>query len=258
MKEKNILVRWLKMGQVFLRLIERDLYVALPLLPNRIVSVVVLTALTVYIYEYVGVAGATGFGLFMAASEMGSRAFRRVFPSMRIAGDLLGDRSLFYYLTLPIPSTFVFLALALSSTIELMSLYIWVLPTAKLVLGNAFYLPVVQLFKVIAVFACAHLFYGVSVLLLASAKVRAIDELGILHARYCEPLFLIGGHYFTWHLLYTKSPWCAYLLLLNPLVYACEGVRSALLYCPDSLPVSLCCGALLFLQVLLAYLLCDA
>ncbi len=254
MKEKNIFVRWLTIGQVFLRLVERDLYVALPLLPNRIVSVVGLTALTVYVYEYVGVAGATGFGLFMAASEMASRAFRRVFPSLRIVSDLLGERSLFYYLTLPIPSTLVFLALALSSSIELMSLYIWVLPTAKVVLGSSFQLSGVQVLKASAVFLCAHLFYGMSVLLLASTPVRALDDVGILHSRYSEPLFWIGGYYFTWHLLYVKSPWCAYLLLLNPLVYACEGMRSALLGDPHSLPVGWCCVALLLFTVVVGIL----
>ena len=254
MKEKNIFMRWLTTGQVFLRLIERDLYVALPFLPNRIVSVVGLTVLTVYMYEYVGVAGTTGFGLFMAASEMGSRAFRRVFPSLRIVGDLLGDRSLFYYLTLPIPSTLVFLALALSSSIELMSLYIWVLPTAKLILGSSFKLSMIQIFKALSVFFCAHLFYGISVLLLASMPVRALDDVGFLHSRYSEPLFWIGGYYFMWHLLYIKSSWCAYFLFLNPLIYACEGMRSALLQDPHSLPVGWCCIALLMFTIVVGIL----
>jgi|GEM_PF-2878773 len=247
----KVLNRWQKIGNVFLWLLKRDVLVVLPRLPSRILSVIVWTILFLYLYEYVGIAGITGCGLFMAASESGSRAFRRVFPALRIAGDLLNERALYYYLTLPIPQSLVFLALALSSSLELMAMYVWVFPIAKLVLGSAFTISWVGCLKAAAVFVCAHIFYGMSALLLATGNIAAVDELAIIHSRYIEPLFWIGGYYFTWHLLYAKHAWWAYLLLLNPIIYACEGMRAAL--CPDilSLPVGGCCAALVFFSVVI-------
>ena len=231
--------------QIFLRLVERDLYVILPLLPSRIISVVCWSALYIYIFEHVGLGSYSGFGLFIAASECASRGYKRFFPAMRIAGDLQGDRSLFYYLTLPLPQWMVFAALALSVSLELMAIYVWVLPVAKLVLWNSFHLSWLGCFKVACVFVCAHLFFGAWTILIASSSAACVEELSVKHYHYVEPFFWTGGYYFTWYLLYTKSHFFAYLLLANPLIYANEGMRSALFGNPESLSVWLCCLMLL-------------
>ena len=231
--------------QVFLRLVERDIYVNLPLLPSRIFSVVCWSALYIYMFEYVGIGPYVGFGLFIAASECATKGYTRFFPALRIVSDLQGERSIFYYLTLPVPQWTVFAALALATSLELMALYVWVLPVAKLVLWNSFHLSWVGCLKVGCVFTCAHLFYGAWIIFIASIPAASIEELSIKHYQYVQPFFWIGGYYFTWHLLYAKSHFFAYLLLANPLIYATEGMRSALFGNPESLPVWLCCLMLL-------------
>ncbi len=236
--------------QTFLRLLERDLYVIFPMLPSRIISVVCWSALYIYIFEYVGLGSYSGFGLFIASSECAIRGFKRFFPALRIVADLQGDRSLFYYLTLPLPQWMVFTALALSVSFELMAMYVWVLPVAKLILWNSFHLSLLGCFKVACVFVCAHLFYGAWIILIASIPATSIEDLSVKHYQYVEPFFWIGGYYFTWHLLYTKSHFFAYLLLANPLIYATEGMRSALFGKPESLPVWLCCMMLLIFTAL--------
>jgi hypothetical protein len=231
--------------QVFLRLVERDIYVVLPLLSSRIMSVVCWSALYIYIFEHVGLGSYSGFGLFIAASECATRGYTRFFPALRIVADLQGDRSLYYYLTLPLPQWMVFAALALSTSIELLAMYVWVLPVAKLVLWNSFHLSWLGCVKVGCIFTCAHLFYGVWIIFIASIPASSLEELSVKHYQYIQPFFWIGGYYFTWHLLYTKSHVCAYLLLANPLIYATEGMRSALFGNPESLSVWLCCVMLL-------------
>jgi len=99
---------------------------------------------------------------------------------------------------------------------------------------------------VACIFICAQLFYGTWILFIASIPAASIEELSIKHYQYVQPFFLMGGYYFTWYLLYAKSHFLAYLLLANPLIYATEGMRSALFGNPESLPVWLCCLMLLF------------
>ncbi len=221
------------------------MYVALPLLPSRILSVVCWSALYIYIFEYVGIGSYAGFGLFIAASECASRGYKRFFPALRIASDLQGEQSLFYYLTLPIPQWMVFAALAVSVSFELMAIYVWVLPVAKLVLWHSFHLSWLGCVKVACVFVCAHLFFGAWIIVIASIPATSLEELSVKHYHYVEPFFWTGGYYFTWHLLYTKSHFFGYLLLANPLIYATEGMRSAIFNNPESLPVWLCCLMLL-------------
>jgi ABC-2 type transport system permease protein len=234
-----------RMIQVFLRLVQRDIYVNLPLLPSRIISVVWWSVIYIYMFEYVGIGSYVGWGLFIAASECASRGFKRFFPALRIAVDLQGDRSLFYYLTLPVPQWMVFAALAFSVSIELMAIYIWVLPVAKLVLWKSFHLSLLGCIKVACIFICAHLFYGAWIILIASSSFASVEDLSVKHYHYVEPFFWTGGYYFTWHLLYTKSYFFGSILLANPLIYATEGMRSALFNNPESLSVWLCCMMLL-------------
>ncbi len=250
----GISVKMRNIIQVFLRLVERDLYVVFPLLPSRIISVVCWSALYIYIFEYVGLGSYSGFGLFIAVSECATRGYTRFFPALRIVADLQGDRSLYYYLTLPLPQWMVFAALALSTSLELLAIYVWVLPVAKLVLWNSFHLSWLGCAKVACVFICAQLFYGTWILFIASIPVASIEELSIKHYQYVQPFFWTGGYYFTWHLLYTKSHFFAYLLLANPLIYATEGMRSAIFNNPESLPVWLCCLMLLIFTTVIGFI----
>lgn len=231
--------------QVFLRIVERDIYVILPLLPSRIISVACLSSVYIYMCEYVGVGSYMGFGLFIAASECATRGYTRFFPAVRLVSDIQEEGSIFYYLTLPIPQWTVFAAFGLSVTFELMALYVWVLPVAKVLLWKSFHLSLIGCVKVALVFTCAHLFYGAWIVFIASLSAKSRDELSVKHYHYVQPFFWTGGYYFTWHLLYTKSPLCSYLLLANPLIYATEGMRSALFNNPESLSVWVCCGMLL-------------
>jgi hypothetical protein len=108
--------------QVCLRLIQRDLHVLIPTIKRRTINIAVWTALLLYIFEYVGLGSVTGLGLFMAASECTNKGYLRSLTSAgRVISDLHGERTLFHYLTLPVPPSLVFVTMALSTTIELIA-----------------------------------------------------------------------------------------------------------------------------------------
>ncbi len=248
---KNSSNQWRWNLQVFLRLIQRDMIVIRPMMRSRMINIIWWTVLCVYVFEYVGLGPVAGCGLFIAASECASKGFMRAFPNAgRIITDLHGGpRFLLYYLSLPIPQQLVFVAVAVSTSLELMAINIFVLPIAKLILWNSFHLSLLGMVKAGAVFLCAHLFYGSCVLFFASLS-NSLEEHVSLFSRLIHPLFWAGGYLFTWHRLYQASPVCAYIDLLNPLVYAFEGMRSAIFNNPESLPVWLCCLMLLMFTVL--------
>jgi len=107
---------------------------------------------------------------------------------------------------------------------------------------------------VACIFICAQLFYGTWILFIASIPAASIEELSIKHYQYVQPFFWTGGYYFTWHLLYTKSHFFAYLLLTNPLIYATEGMRAAVMGQEGSLPFWGCCAALLGFTVVIGFI----
>jgi hypothetical protein len=135
--------------------------------------------------------------------------------------------------------------MALSTTIELIAIDMWVLPVAKVILWDTFHLSFAGCLKVVAIFLCAHLFYGAFFLLFASIQTDSLTDFQTKRIRYFEPLFWLGTYWFTWHHAYIKSHVFGYLLFANPLIYAAEGMRSALFGNPESLPVWFCCCMLL-------------
>ena len=230
---------------MFLRLIQRDMRVLRSTLQRRVINTIIWTAVLVYVFEYVGLSSIAGLGLFIAASESVAAGLMRTFSNvMRLIGDLQGPRALFYYLTLPIPQWLVFVAMGVSTSLQLMIVDALILPAAKLVLWDSFHLTFMGFFKVICVFICAHLLYGAFFLLFASFA-SSMNGVASLRMRIADPLFWTGAYFFSWHSVYAKSHFLGYLNLLNPVVYACEGMRSAIFGNPESLPVWLCCVALL-------------
>ncbi len=242
--------RFLWSLQVFLRIMQRDMYILVPTLKSRTINIAWWTVICVYMFEYVGLSTAVGYGLFIAASECAVKGYLRALPcARRIISDFHDTGSLYYYLTLPVPQWLIFISLAASASLELMAIDIWILPIAKLILWNKFQLSFLGMVKVASVFFCSHLFYGTCVLLFASIPTQSKGESLFTMRGWIELLFFTGGYFFTWHQLYTKSHVAGYFSLLNPLMYAAEGMRSAIFGNPESLPVWICCLMLLVFTV---------
>jgi ABC-2 type transport system permease protein len=64
-------------------------------------------------------------------------------------------------------------------------------------------------------------------------------------SRVVNPLFMLGGFFYSWGSIYKVSHIFGYVNLLNPLLYAMEGMRAASLGQVGFLPFYVCVLAIL-------------
>ncbi len=210
-------------------------------------------AVLLYVYEYIGFSRAAGFGLFVACGECADYGFTNVFSRIiSLVADIRGLRTINYYLTLPISHYLVFISIIIASFIKLLAVVLILLPVAKLVLQDRFDLTQFSFIKEFFIFLSAYIFYGTLALLYAS-MIKSIDSLNNVYFRVREILFWSGCYFFTWQRLYQANHVLAYLDLLNPFVYPCEGMRMAIMRAESALPFWTCCVALLLFGALATY-----
>ena len=230
--------------QICARLMQRDLFVFKSMFVRRLINSMVWTALIVYMYEYIGFGSYVGAGLFIACGECAQWGFTGIFGNLlRFLSDMKGPKTISYHLTLPIPQWMVLVTFCLSTSVQLMLVGASILPVSYLIMWGRFPLETISFLKVFCIFFSAYLFYGVLALLYVSF-IDSMDQLHVIRVRVRDMLFWMGAYFFTWQRLYEVNHIVAYLDLLNPLVYAAEGMRAAVMGQEGSLPFWWCCAAL--------------
>lgn len=217
--------------RVLFQLISRDFLVFRPVWFRGLPNVVSWTLLTGFVFQYLlprmGMPG--NYGVFMACGAIISYMQFEIFGKIAsMIVDMNGARTIEYDLTLPIPQWLIFVRFGISNTLQIMSLAILVIPLSKLILWNHFDLLSVSWIKFSVMFVLSSLFYGFYALLLASS-IRNMKTMINVWMRVVFPLWYGGGFTFAWMTVKNVNPSFAYVLLLNPLVYAFEGLRGAVL-----------------------------
>jgi len=261
MTERTILLKEPVKGKImnlafksFCALMHRDLVIFLATCKDRLINALVWGVLTVLVFEYImPEMGLAGMGSFMASGAIASWGFAEVTENIsRFIADLEGERSISYYLTLPMPQWAVFVRLALSNAFQALFIAVFFIPLFKVILWDAFSLDQLSVVKFILIFLVSHLFYGFFSLCLAS-YIDSLDLMGNVWMRIVFPLWWIGCYQFTWKALYQVHPWLALVNLLNPLVYIFEGTRAALIGQEGYLDFWLSFVALLIMTVLAGF-----
>jgi len=212
-------------------LIQRDLRIFLPTYKTRIINAVIFVIINLVIFEKImpALGLAVGYAAFTAASNIGSWGLFDIMENVAtVVADIEGERSISYYLTLPLSQTLVFLRLALSNAISAFLVVILFIPISKLVLWNTLDMSAVSFPKLFLIVMLSSLFYGMFSLSLA-AKTKKLHGIGNIWRRVIFPLWFIGCYQFPWNTLHKISPVMAYVDLLNPIVYCMEGTRAAFL-----------------------------
>jgi ABC-type polysaccharide/polyol phosphate export permease len=80
-----------------------------------------------------------------------------------------------------------------------------------------------------------------------------MSSVGHLFVRVVNPMFSFGGWVYTWKTAHQMSPAMGYLHLLNPLIYAMEGMRSAALGQEGFLPFWFSFGAISAITLVLGF-----
>jgi ABC-2 type transport system permease protein len=165
----------------------------------------------------------------MASGMIISVAFWDVWSTAtNFVSDMEGDQTIKYYLTLPVPAWLYFIKQIVYFAIRGGLQGIVMLPFGKLVLLDRFDLSNFNAIQFIFVFISANVFCA-TLSLIMSSMVKNMNNVGDVGVRFLFPMWFLGGSQFSWQTLYGFSPKFAYLCLLNPLLYAMEAMRAAIL-----------------------------
>lgn len=196
-----------------------------------------------YILPYLGMPA--DYGAFMTVSSTMMMAYnitawRGASPFL---ADLESDKSITYALTLPISSRLVFVKVALGFALPAALLNLLTLPLGKLLLGSHFDLSHFSIIKFLIMYPLAILSFAFFSAAL-TFWVKNTLEFGRFWLRIGSQLFFFSGLQFSWAVLFKAWPTLAYIDLFNPLLYAFEGFRTAVLGQEGNINFWACVGAL--------------
>jgi hypothetical protein len=211
-------------------LIYRDISIFMPFVWEKFVNALVwigsVTIAFEYIFPQLGMPRMGGFiaiGSVVAWNFFGMLGYINTFLA-----DLEGDKSISYYLTLPISQGLVITRMAISIGIQGMLLSLLFLPVLKVLLGSGLSFAHCSWPKFFFIYCSYNLLYGALTLFFVSF-VKQIYSVMTIWQRYMWTMWYFGCAQFSWATLYKVNPIIAYLNLLNPMTYAMEGTRTAVL-----------------------------
>lgn len=240
--------------KVFWQLLLRDLILFKPEYKGKAINCLIWTTITTLVFASLmpNTSSAT-FGTFILMSGSATWGFFSTIKSVAtVIGDLNGDKTIFYELTLPLPQWMVFAKIGVINAIISFSTAIFIIPIGKLCLWNSIDLTQFHAMKFYFIIFLACLFYGFFSLLIASI-IKSIYKLDNIWTRIVFPMWFLGCYQFTWQNMYDISPKLAYLNLLNPVTYAMEGARAVSLDPSLSLPYWNCVAALCGFIIIAAF-----
>jgi len=242
--------------KLFLELLKTDLFIYKKIIFDSLINAAIWLVSTViifaYIFPHIGMPKA--FGTFIAVGCIANSIFWDVWTtSTSFIADIEGEKKINYFLTLPIPNTLIFVKQIISYAIKAGIPALFLLPLMKLLLWNRMSLANFSLTKFSIIFVLISIFVGAFSLFITSL-IKSIDHVGNIANRFLFPLWLFSGTNYPWKLLYSISPILAYLTFLNPLLYAMEGSRAAILGQDGYLPFWACAIMLVIFTFLFGWL----
>lgn len=200
-----------------------------------------------YMMQYFGLDA--NFGVFQCA---GILAIVGLFEFFDIAVNLLidieNDNIFAYHASLACSLPTVLFAYIFAQTFITLVLSLYVLPLGKIVLWNKLALANISWIPLIGLIIVSCLFFAVFALWISSI-IKSTEKIGNIWMRTIWPMWMFGGFQFSYASVFSKWPAFSYVMLINPVTYATEGVRSAMLG-GDYLNPWLCMGVLLLFSVI--------
>ncbi len=214
---------------IFWQLLKTDLYIFIKesffdSLINSIIWMACCALTIAYVYPFLGMT--QDFGPFWVVGGIFSLVLFDVFGN--VAHFLHHINKVSYELTLPIPPFFVLIKLACTFALQAMIYPIFMLPLLKLFLLDKINFTHFSLLKYTLISLETTLFVGFFSLLVAG-MLNNIMQIRNLWGRMLFPMWFLGASQFSWYTLHKVFPIVAYINLLNPFVYAMEGIRVAVL-----------------------------
>jgi ABC-2 type transport system permease protein len=227
---------------IFCNLVKTDLLIFKEVVLGRLFDSAIWVSSVVLVVSYVfpALGMTTAFGpVYSVATIVSSSFFEVFYTTFSFTSDLERDSVIFYFFILPIPTYFVLLKNIVSFACRTTILSAPVLPLVKLILWNRLDLSHFSLVKFLILFVSMNLLFGSFSLFIASI-IKGLNKMGSVWTRFLFPLWFFGGTQFSWETMTKAFPILGYILLLNPVIYATEGLRSAVLGTAVSIPFWIC------------------
>lgn len=236
-------------------LIQRDLLIFFPDVARRVINGSLWTFLTAFVSQYIMIKDGMShnFGLLVACANIISWGMFEMRSRVNeLRADIAGKRTLDYFLILPMPQWLVFVSLAFAAALRSIIITLCLFPIIKILFWNSLIFSSIAWGKFLTLCFLGNIFYGFTGLWLVSltTDIRSVSNIWM---RTVWPLWVTGGYQFTWYTLKKVSFWFAYISLLNPLVYAYEGIRGAVLGPEGYINFWYCFGMLFGFTILSAY-----
>jgi ABC-2 type transport system permease protein len=210
---------------------------------NTITWVSIILVIFAYIFPAMGMS--TMFGpLYVTGAIVSSSIFEIWSSSIGFIADLEGNNTISYPLTLPIPSWLYFVQLAIGYAIKSMAIALIIVPLGKIIMWNKFSLAQLSITKTLVMFIVINIFAGFLSLFMSSIT-KNIFNFRNIWTRFLFPLWFLGGAEFYWQIAYKLSKPFAYIMLLNPITYAMEGIRASILGQKLFIPFWICLSILI-------------
>jgi len=231
---------------VFGLLLKTDLVILLKIIVGKIVNIlfwsVSIVVVATYIFPKLGMTET--FGQFMVVSSIVAHSYWGIWNSTYMfINDLESNNEISYKLILPMPSWMVILQYAIKHSVVKFLPSLIVLPFFKIILGNRMDLSHFSFFKFTFIFVTICLFTGFFFICIAGF-VKATNNVENVGIRLLFPLWFFGATQYSWSIMHSINPTIGYFTLLNPLVYAMEGIHSAVLGPSGYLSFWACAGVL--------------
>lgn len=229
-------------ADIFKQLLLAKLVNIRSVLIEKIINIYIWAGCTIFVMGYLmqSFGLAKNFGPFQLAGILAVVGLFELYGNAAIlVADIEGDRTLAYYLTLPSSMFTILLSYVLHFLIVSMSMSLALLPLGKLMLWNQFSITNIAWIKWFMFTLLINSVWVILAFVLAS-YIPNIDKLGLIWCRVIFPLWFLGGFQFSWTATHSVSPILSYIMLLNPVIYATEGVRATLIGQEECLPYWLC------------------
>ena len=230
------------LSALLLQLLKRDLSVLSKEYASTLFNTGLLFFTNVVVFSYfMGKQGLSQkYGPFLMIGAISSFwLFQVINKVSKFIGDIEGDKTICFLVILPLSSTALFCYMAvywaLHSALFSFPLFIF----GKILLFTRFDLTAVSYWRLLLIYLSSNLFYGFFALWL-SGVIKGLGDLSTIFLRYINPIFMFGAYFYSWKDVFALDHLIGYLLLLNPMVYIMEGMRSAALGPTPYLPFWIC------------------
>ena len=191
--------------------------------------IIVLTNIIVFAFLMPSFGLKSTYGAFIVIGLIPAVSLFDAIPrTTNMVMDITGNKKISYLLTLPIPSALAIAAIAVGWAANSAMFSILILPVAKILLYNKFSLSQFSFFKFIISFVSFQLMLGFFSLFLSSL-IKDMKYISWIWARVVNPLFMLGGYFYTWKSIYSLNHIAGLANLANPIMIAAESIRGAVL-----------------------------